>query len=120
MSPTNSALGVSDTTIKAMMDATIDAIESYLKVQFPFLSLPVVNEILHMILKELESMELTQIERVATFMIVDLQTGQEQSALASSASVLAAAQATGDKNAIDQATENFRKAFASLVHFDGS
>lgn len=56
----------------------------------------------------------------ATFTIIDLQIGAEQTALTRALAALVAAQKSGDKDAIRKAIQDYADAHSALIHFDGS
>jgi hypothetical protein len=116
----NSGLALSDSMVTTVMDAAIAAVEAEIIAAVPELGLPVIKQVLELALHVVEGLTEEQLLRVATFLIVDAQTGLEQSNLVKAAGVLAAATATGNADAINQANQDFEKALAALIHFDGS
>lgn len=116
----NSGLALSDSMVTTVMDAAIAAVEAEIIAAVPELGLPVIKQVLELALHVVEGLTEEQLLRVATFLIVDAQTSLENSNLVKAAGVLAAATATGNADAINQANQDFEKALAALIHFDGS
>lgn len=116
----NSGLALSDSMVTTVMDAATAAVEAEIIAAVPELGLPVIKQVLELALHVVEGLTEEQLLRVATFLIVDAQTSLENSNLVKAAGVLAAATATGNADAINQANQDFEKALAALIHFDGS
>lgn len=96
------------------------AAENDLIAQLPFLGFPVVKTIFFGAMNWFGNYIYLALAKVATFNLIDLQTGAERQAYAKAEGALRKAELSGDKNALTQATIDFKKALASVVHYDGS
>lgn len=103
-----------------VFDVAVRAFQTYAKAQVPFLNLPIVSSIFSYLMNIVGGWFYAYFSQFATFTIIDWQTGSERDAYTRAEGVLRQAHLSGDKNAIDQATKQFRTAFESLVHWDGS
>lgn len=61
-----------------------------------------------------------QAAAAATSIIVDMQVNEEESAATNAFQNLQMAIASGDKDVIKKASDDLDKAYASLIHYDGS
>jgi len=95
-------------------------VESMAIAAVPQLGWPIVRWIWEALLEWVLSLAAQAVQQGATFEVIDVQVGHEQTALARALAQLIAAQKTGDPNAILAARKAFAEAHASLSHDDGS
>lgn len=104
----------------AIKTATIAAIDAAV----PELALPIVDDIVNAAVGAAESVienYLTKIvETGTTFLVVDVQTGEENETIVEARKAFILALASGNAEAIAQAKENYANAQSSLVRDDGS
>ncbi len=101
-------------------DAGVAAASAALKTAVPFLALPGVSQVVDLLLRYFASFLYKGLANFATLQIIQFQTSAEKHEYASAEFALRQAHLSGDPNAIAKATADFKKAFRSLVHFDGS
>lgn len=105
---------------KAIEDVGETAAESALIADFPWLGLPVVKQIFEYGLGIVGKYFYEQAAFAATKIIIDVQTKLEASSAQSAFENLRMAVASGDANAIQLASDDLDKAYANLIHYDGS
>jgi hypothetical protein len=104
----------------AIYEVAINAAETAIITQVPFLGLPIIKPITHALLNYIGGFFYEALARFTVVTIIDIQTAAERAAYIRAEGALRAAQLSGDKNVIDNATIEFKKALGSLIHFDGS
>jgi hypothetical protein len=87
---------------------------------YPWLGWPFVKQIFEGVLSYVSGLVYRQAALVATQIIVDAQINLEESTTYGAFQNLQLAVASGDKNAITQATADLDKAYGALIHYDGS
>lgn len=88
--------------------------------KLPFLGWPVIRTLFAFLVGWLSGFMSKAEQEGATFVIIDAQISTEESALARAVVALAAAQKSGDKNAIQKAVKAYADAHSALVHYDGA
>ena len=106
--------------LKAAMTSGEVAAEAVLIADQPWLGLPIVKQLLEWLLDQMTGVLYGQAADAATKIIIDLQVGEETSAVNSAFSAAQAAIASGDANAITTAQANLSSAFGGLINSDGS
>lgn len=120
-STTNSAATLANGAIKAIIcEVAVDAAVAALTVEFPWLALPIVRQILRLVLGSLSGRLYIELAGVATFAIIDSQVSGELKDVQDAALALHTAYARGNDEAIAQITKDFKVKFGRLVHLDGS
>jgi hypothetical protein len=119
--PTNQAVKTADSIIhSAIYDVAVSAAESAVIAEVPFLGLPVVKQIFGAALNYFAGIVYTYLAQAATIQIITLQTDAEKNAYAKAELELRTAHLTGNQDAINKATDDFKKALTNIVHFDGA
>lgn len=117
----NGAVKSADEIIGAVIyDGAVTAAEVSLEAAFPFLAIPGISGLLDLALRFIAKYVYAGLADFATIQIIDFQTNSERNAYAKAEGVLRAAHASGDPVALQAATLEFKAAFQSLVHLDGS
>lgn len=101
-------------------DVAVSSAEKELVAAFPWLALPVIDQLQKLVVNYIAGNIYDALARGATFTIIDEQASQEAKAANDAATLLKKAISVGDQNAITQASEAFKNDFGRLVHFDGS
>lgn len=96
------------------------AAEAAIIADVPWLGVPVVKQVFEYLLGFVGSYIYKQAAWGATKIIIDVQTKMEASAAYSAFQNLQMAIASGDPGAITKASQDLDKAYAALIHFDGS
>lgn len=120
MNPPNVTAAVIGGFIEALMTGGETAAEAYLTAQFPLLANPIAQSILDWMVNELGSAIQSYLINSATGIVINIQTSSEQSAIVNAATALQLAQSSGDKDAINQAVENAKRAYQGLIRWDGT
>lgn len=117
---TNKAAEIVGGFVKALMSGGESAAETYIKAELPFLALPVFSQITDWIVGSIGSEIQTVIINGTTKMVINIQTGSEQSAVVAAATALQMAQQSGDQVAIAKALTVAKKAYLDLGNWDGT
>lgn len=104
----------------AIFDVAVNAAQKAAIAAVPFLGAPIISTLFNFVLKYFAGILYTSLAQAATIQVIKFETAEESKAYAEAEAALRAAHLTGDQNAIDRATANFKTQFQSLVHFDGS
>jgi hypothetical protein len=117
----NGAIEAVDSIIQAaIFDVALTALKTYLYVQMPWLSYPIIKQVFGAFLNWIAGYIYAYLTQVANFTVIDLQTDQEKSAYAGAVTQLKAAQISGDPHALQKAKDQFKSTLGNLIHFDGS
>jgi len=116
----NQAIDTIDGFVQAAITGGEAVAGAYLKAAVPWLYLPVVSIITNWIVSYIASAVYTQTTNLVAMAVIDIQTKLETSAVGSAVTQLKAAQASGDANALANATNAYNQAAANLVMWDGS
>lgn len=125
MGETPSANDTTATTVNKIIhdlvfDVAVGAAENAAIAQVPLLGLPIIKQIFDVLVGFVAGKIADQLEHVATFTVIDIQTDQESSNYQKATDQLTQAVQSGNPALISVAKENARNALASLIHFDGS
>lgn len=116
----NSAAGIANTVIKVGETGIVAVAESLAITAVPWLGLPVIKQlwegIFNFIADKFEKAAATG----ATFLVIDVQVGNEETQMSKELAAVIAAEKSGDANAIKIAIANYANAQSALVHDDGS
>ncbi len=102
-----------------LIDLAVQAGEKALIAYVPFLGAPGISIITDAIFKAVANWIYQPLALVAVFRVIEIQTDAEKRAYANAEQALRTAHLSGDTNALNQATADFKKALAGLVHWDG-
>jgi hypothetical protein len=115
----NTAATAADSAVKTVENALLPIIEKAIQGAVPTLALPIIAQIVDAVEGAIAN-ELTKLtETGLTFLIIDGQTGSEESGMSKELAALMAAEKGGDPDAIKTAIQNYANAQSSLVHDDG-
>lgn len=114
------AQATSDIIDVAEYDAATPAVIAALVAVFPFLGWPIIGPIFTAIYNYFAKDLYTEFKFVGIKIVIRIQTDIEKSTYSNAEGALRAAQLTGDPIKIKEATDAFKKAAQSLIHFDGS
>ena len=103
-----------------IFDAGIPIAEAAIIAAQPVFGLPIIKQLLDYFLKYFGGFLYRAMGTFSTLQIIALQTNSEKSAYANAEKTLRAAHASGDPVALQAATDNFKRTFRDLVHYDGS
>ncbi len=118
--PTNSAATEVNNVISAVNSAGVQVVMNLAIADQPWLGAPVVKTLFGWLLGWLDQYLSRAEQEGATFVVIDVQVAEEESALQKAWAALVAAQKSGDKNAIKIALQNYNNAHSALIHDDGS
>lgn len=104
----------------AVYDLALQAAETAMVAEYPWLAYPILNKLLDMLLRYFAAKLYVALAHAATFAIIDFQTTQEKQAFAKAEEALRAAHQSGDPNALNAATIDFKSALSRIIHYDGS
>lgn len=104
----------------AIFDVALEGAEKGMIANLPFLGFPFINTIFKAVFTWIANYIYSYLSRLATFSVIDIQIGTEKTAYTTAEKDLRAAELSGDKNALTQATVEFRAALGPLIHYDGS
>lgn len=104
----------------AIMDVALTAFEAAEKSALPWLNTPIISQVSDFIDKEAFELLAQVLAQAGVNLTIDLQTDAEKSAYATAEAELRSAHLSGDTNALNKATADFKTALANLVYFDGS
>lgn len=117
----NKAAGVINDILKNIVEGTsVDAIEAAVIIEVPWLGLPFIKQLFEFILSKVASYFYISAANAATKIVIDVQVNLEKSSVISSFQNLQMAVASGDKDAIDKASDDLDKVYGNLIHYDGS
>jgi hypothetical protein len=111
---------VDDIIQSAIFDVALNALKTYLYAQMPWLAYPIIKQVFGALLNWIAGYIYNYLTQVANFTVIDLQTDQEKASYDASVTQLQAAQSSGDPNALQNATNQFKNTLGNLIHFDGS
>jgi hypothetical protein len=103
----------------AIFDVAVTVAEAAAIAEVPFLGLPIIRTLFHMVLTKIAGYIYQPLAMNAIFTVISIQTDSQKSAYAAAEGKLRAANLTGDPMKIKEATDGFKEAFRSLVKFDG-
>lgn len=106
--------------LKTVVGTGVDAARAAAVAEVPILGAPIISTLFGALLGWLSGYLYKALANYSTFLVIDMQTGNELDHFNQAAAALKAAQSGGDSNAIDQARLDFKNKLASLIHFDGS
>lgn len=109
-----------DQVIGVAMTGGEKGVEAFLAVQVPFLEGPIIGVITNEIIEAVGAAVAKNFMKMATAFAIDFQINGEESEAYKATHALKDAKAKGDPNAIKKASDDFDKAMASLVHWDGT
>lgn len=101
----NAAAGVAETAIEA---------------QVPFLAVPGIKQIFEALFGWIAGKISEALQNVATFTVIDIQVGSEESGISQALANLIAAEKTGNAQTIQAAITAYQEAQSALIHDDGS
>lgn len=114
------AAAANDVIHSLIFGAAVDAAETAIISDVPFLGLPIIKQLMGGIIQLIAGFIYKYLALSVTFTIIDAQTSAEAYAANTAATGLKTAISGGDQDAINQATDQFKDAFGKLVHLDGS
>lgn len=117
---TNSTATGIDGVIDAASGAIVSTVEALCIADQPWLAWPGVKQIWEGIFGYIAGQFEKAAELGATFAVIDVQVGGEESALSKALSAVVAAEKSGDKYAIQAAIQAYADAQSALVNYDGS
>jgi len=117
--PVNPISQAIDNILNILIQSGEAAAKTYITAQVPILEAPVVDVFTNSILDALTQAIENQTAKIVATVVNDLQTQMQNSTVLSSANALSAAQAQGDKGAIQAATTNLVNAYRNLGAFNG-
>jgi hypothetical protein len=118
---TNTATHTVDQIIQAaIFDVALNALQTYLYAQLPWLGFPIIKQVFGAFLNWVAGYIYTYLTQVANFTVIDLQTDQEKASYDAAVTQLKSAQSSGDPNALQKAKDQFKSTLGNLIHFDGS
>lgn len=118
--PSNPALDLFDSVIDALiMNVAVTAAITAVTVQFPFLKIPIINQIFTFAMNRAFGFVAKYLKLAGDATIIDSQVGTEANACQDAKLQLKTALTTGDSNAIEKSKQDFKAAYAKLVHLDG-
>jgi hypothetical protein len=107
--------------LKAIATGGATAAEIYVKSLAPgVLTLPIISQLLDFGISEITNVLYGFLANSITAIVIDIQTSGEKSGVVNASTALTLAQASGDINAIQTATNNLVQAWGNLIHWDGS
>lgn len=87
---------------------------------FPLLNIPVIKQLCKIPFIIVGSYISKAVQGGATFIVIDVQVGAEESKMSKALAALIAAEKTGDQNVIKKAIQDYANAQSALTHDDGS
>lgn len=117
----NQPAKTADQIISAVVfDAGVPIAEAAIIAAVPWLGLPIIKNILELLLKTVAGYFYRATSTYSTLQIIAFETNSEKGAYAAAEKNLRLAHVSGDPVALQKATDDFKKTFRSLVHYDGS
>lgn len=118
--PINQTIKTVDQIIQfALYEVGVRALKSAAFAEMPFLKVPPLSWIFDGVVNWVAGKLYVELSQTATFTILDIKTDAEKRAYAKAEGLLRSAHLTGNQEALDEATKNFKQALGSLIHFDG-
>ncbi len=109
-----------DGVIQAGMGGGEKGVEAYIAVQAPVLEGPFLGIITNAVVEAVGSAVAKNMEKMSTALVIDFQVNGETSKAYQAIQALKDAKAKGNADAIKQASDDYDKAMAALVHWDGT
>jgi hypothetical protein len=119
-STTNKLATLVNALIAGLDKSILGVVYAAIIADVPWLGLPGIKQIWTWLFSWIASYFTVAAENGATFLIIDLQTGAEQTKLSAAMKQLIAAEQSGDPNAIKAAIQAYANANSALIHDDGS
>lgn len=110
---------VADIINVAIYDLAVNVAEAAAIAEFPFLGWPGIKQIFHVILTKIAGYIYTPLANTAIFTVIKIQTDSQKAAYTAAEGKLRTANLSGDPTIIKEATDEFKKVFRALVHYDG-
>ena len=117
---TNTTEIAADTIITNANSAIVKVLQVMITADIPFLGWPVVSTVFGYVLGWFDGYLIKAEQTGLTFTINAADTASENTAMSTAIAALAAAQKSGDPNAIQAATKQFLAAQSALANDDGS
>lgn len=117
---TNTTANNVNTGISVAGNTIVNLVEGMITADVPWLGLPGIKQIWEGLFNWIAGYFIKAAQTGATFTVIDVQVGQEQTAMSKALAALLAAEKIGDPNAIKQAIKDYAAAQSSLIHDDGS
>ena len=108
-----------DGLVAALIKGGAELAKDYIKVEAPFLALPIISFFVNQIINYLANAIAKWIANAAVYMVIDIQTNGEKSAVQTAAVALQFALSSGDPVAIKKAQDELSNAYGQLIHWDG-
>jgi hypothetical protein len=120
-STTNQLASIVNSVLKNLIEgAGGGALETVLIAQYPWLGLPFVKQLFEFILEKATGLIYQNAAEAATKVIIDAQVNVEEGAANAAFQNLQLAVASGDPEAIAQASADLDSNYRKLINFDGS
>lgn len=98
----------------------VSAVEGLIIADVPALSLPIIKQLWEALFGWVAGYFIKAAKTGATFAIIDSQINGEVTTLSKALAAIAAAQKTGDEDALKKAIQDYANAHSALAHSDGS
>lgn len=102
-----------------IVDIVFKQISLAIAVAFPFLNLPIISTIYQWLMGLIAGAAYKPLENLVALGVISVQVDGQKSGYDAAKVALQKAQASGDKNAEEQAKADFKNKFRKLVHLDG-
>ena len=109
--PTNSIIN------KTIYSFAITAFLRAVKVQYPFLNIPVLSQIFDRLILAIANPIFDYLQKIVTFQVINMQTQAELDAYLKAQADLTLALKKGTKDELQQKQKDFEKAFSDLISF---
>lgn len=109
--PTNSVIN------KTIYSFAITAFLRAVKVQYPFLNIPVLSQIFDRLITAIANPIFNYLQKIVTFQVINMQTQAELDAYLKAQADLTSAIQKGTKDELQQKQKDFEKAFSDLISF---
>lgn len=106
--------------ISDAVNAAAGVAETALEADYPWLALPIVKQLFEALFGYIAGKISDQLQNVATFTVIDIQVGSEESGISQALTNLIAAEKTGNAQQIQAAIAAYQAAQSALVNDDGS
>jgi hypothetical protein len=116
---TNSAATLSGKIISALANVGVQSVEALIIADVPALGFPVIKQIWEAAFGWVASYFVKAAQNGATFAVIDVQVGAEETAMSAALAAVVAAEKTGDAAKIKAAIQAYANAQSALVHDDG-
>jgi hypothetical protein len=110
---------VADVISFTIFDVAVSTAEAAALAQIPLLRLPVIKEVFHFLMSKIAGLIYRPLALNAVFTVISIQTEGQKRDYIQAEGNLRAANLTGDPEKIKEATDEFKKTFRRLVHYDG-